>query len=65
MTVKELKLLIQDWPEEGRDGDPTEVWITTGENLSSPCVSSDRLNVRTDESGTVSYDLLLTPSNFQ
>ncbi len=64
LTVKELKKIIADWPEENRDGEPTEVWISTGIFLSSQCTSFDRLNWRTKEDGTETGDILLTPVNF-
>jgi len=48
VTVKELKDAIKDWPETGRDGEPTEVWIETGWCLTSPVVAVSRLNRRTD-----------------
>ncbi len=41
LTVRELKELLKDWPEDDVYGEPTEVWIETGVNLSSPvrCVT--------------------------
>lgn len=47
LTVAEFKKLIADWPETDIDGEPTEVWISTGVNLSSPVVEVSQLN-RTD-----------------
>ena len=44
MTVKELKKLNRDWPEEDWLGDPTEVWVETGRNLSSPVTIAGMLN---------------------
>lgn len=35
MSVKELKELIKDWPDEYESGEPTAVWIGTGQNRSS------------------------------
>jgi hypothetical protein len=45
MTVSELKELIHDWPETDATGEPTEVWIETAANKSSPvtCVSPEVL----------------------
>lgn len=60
MTVKELKEIIRDWPEIGVDGEPTEVWVTTGDMLSSPATMCVHLNSRMDvETGKISYDLLI------
>lgn len=36
MTVRELKAVIKDWPEEAENGEPTDVWMQTGRGLSSP-----------------------------
>ena len=45
MTVTELKALIQDWPETDGTGEPTEVWIETAKNQSSPVTVVSPLNV--------------------
>lgn len=63
LTVTQLKELIKDWPEVNHCGEPTEVWITTGDCLSSPCLQVELLNVRED-AGKTSADILLVPSNF-
>jgi hypothetical protein len=34
LTVKQLKELIKDWPEEYENGDETEVWIDDGPGTS-------------------------------
>jgi hypothetical protein len=36
MTVKQLKHLLQDWPEEDAGGNPTSVFIETGPGVMSP-----------------------------
>ena len=60
MTVKELKELVKDWPEEDRMGDPTEVWVETGENLSSPVTIAGTLNHRIDDKNAREWsDLIL------
>lgn len=46
MTVKELKQIIQDWPEEDIEGEPTRVWIGTGTMLSSVVTEVSPLNHR-------------------
>jgi len=46
MTVKELKQIIQDWPEEDIEGEPTKVWIGTGAMLSSVVTEVSPLNHR-------------------
>jgi hypothetical protein len=48
MTVKDLKELIKDWPEEDCHGEPTEVWMETGHCLSSPVRVACSLNYRKD-----------------
>ena len=30
MTVKELKEILKDWPDENEMGEPTEIWLETG-----------------------------------
>jgi hypothetical protein len=44
ITIKELKELVKDLPETDEYGEDFEVWIETGENLSSPCKEIWRLN---------------------
>lgn len=56
MSIRELKEIIKDWPEVSDDGDPSEVWITTGINLSSQCVRFELLN---------RSDILLVPRNYE
>jgi len=46
ITVAQLKKLLADWPEVDGDGEPTQVWIETGEMLSSPAVMACPLNRR-------------------
>ena len=65
MTVKELKELIKDWPEEDWIGDPTEVWVETGRNLSSPVTIAGSLNHRVDdETGKEWSDFILESGAF-
>ena len=62
LTIRQLKEVIKDWPEVNEyTGQECEVWITTGEGLSSPCVELEPLNRRLDDE-KVSADILLTPS---
>lgn len=51
MTVRQLKNMIAEWPEEDESGEQAEVWIETGRQLSSICIATERLNA---------VDLLLT-----
>jgi len=46
MTVKELKQLIKNWPNEDIYGEPTRVWIGTGTMLSSIVTEVSPLNHR-------------------
>jgi hypothetical protein len=62
MTIAELKAIIANWPETNQDGEPTEVWVETGNGLSSLCETLNRLNERKDRNGAIVYDLLLCPS---
>jgi hypothetical protein len=43
MTVVELKEILMDWPEADSEGEPTEVWIETGYELSSQVSDYSRL----------------------
>ena len=60
ITVRKLKGLIKDWPEEDQYGDETEVWLSTGAYTSSPLVEVCPLNLRQSEDGKVWSDLALT-----
>ena len=65
MTVKDLKNLIKDWPEEDNYGDPTEVWIETGWCTSNQVKCAGKLNSRVDEkTGKEWSDLILESSAF-
>ncbi len=46
LTVKELKEAIKDWPEIDPYGEPTEVWVETGLNLSGQVKAVWPLNKR-------------------
>lgn len=58
LTVTELKALIRDWPETDANGEPCEVWMETGENLSGMVCSVVPLNYRVGEDGRVWADVL-------
>jgi hypothetical protein len=62
VTVAELKKHIADWPETDGMGEPTEVWLETGHQLSSPCMSIELLNYRMRDDGSHTCDLLFCPS---
>lgn len=62
MTVKDLKELIKNWPETDCYGEPCEVWITTGECLSSPVSHAEVLNYR-NEDGKEWADILFSPAD--
>ena len=55
ITVKQLKEIVKDWPETDTLGEDSEVWIMTGETLSSPVVAISPLN---------SADLMLEPGGY-
>jgi len=48
LTVKELKEIIKDWPDERADGTPTEVWLANAAGVSNLAVEVSDLN-RDDE----------------
>jgi hypothetical protein len=58
LTVRELKELINDWPETDKYGEDCEVWIETGKNLSSQVTLVSPLNMR-NENGIVCADIIL------
>lgn len=60
LTVAELKRHIANWPEIDTSGEPTEVWIQSGDMLSRQCVAIEVLNLRTKEDGTETSDLLFS-----
>lgn len=63
MLVSELKEAVANWPETNHLGEPTEVWLETNSTTSSsPCMELQILNLREDEHGTRSADILLAPS---
>ncbi len=58
LSVKQLKELIKDWPETNQDGEPTEVWMALEDGSSKPVSEIAPLNVREDDSGNVTADLI-------
>lgn len=46
LTVRKLKEIIKDWPEEYETGELTEVWIETNPNESNPVMCIWPLNLR-------------------
>lgn len=60
VTVAELKRHIADWPETDASGEPTEVWLQTGDRLSRPCVAVEVLNLRRVNHDEESSDLLFS-----
>lgn len=43
LTIKELKDILKDLPENDKTGEPYEVWMMTNRGLSSPISGSDIL----------------------
>jgi hypothetical protein len=62
VTVAELKAFIADWPETDTNGEPTEVWVETGQDLTSPCTEVWPLNLRIRGDGTPTSDLCFNPA---
>lgn len=56
LTVKKLKEILKEWPDETESGEPAEVWIETGLMLSSPVVNYSRLG---------RWDILLNSNAFE
>lgn len=58
ITVRDLKRLIRDWPEEREDGTLTEVWIGEGHGkcVSNACTMIYPLNL-----DRTSADIILAP----
>jgi hypothetical protein len=48
LTIRELKEIVNKLPDSTQDGESFEVWIETGEGLSSPVTSVWSLNNRPD-----------------
>ena len=44
LTVKQLKDIIKDWPEEDHMGEDSEVFLCTGVNRSGPVTTVENLN---------------------
>lgn len=59
MTVRDLKELIKDWPEENNYGELTEVWLGDGNMHSNQVVRHSPLNVGLKDDGFAYADLLL------
>lgn len=64
ITVRKLKELTADWPEEDQYGDETEVWLSTGAHTTSPLVEICPLNKRSSEDGKEWSDLALTSAYY-
>lgn len=60
LTVRELKEIIKDWPEEDANGNPCEVWIGDKEGTSNQVKEIWPLNMRESEDGSKKWaDILL------
>lgn len=60
ITVAELKRHIADWPEMDASGEPTEVWLQSGDMASRPCVAVEVLNLRRVNDDEETSDLLFS-----
>ncbi len=61
MTIKELKDFIKGWPDIDEAGNPCEVWIETGINLSSPVTCAGPLRINK----YISADLIFKSNAFK
>ena len=59
LTVRELKELIKDWPEENMYGEPCEVWMDVGSGMTCMVVEVCPLNYR-EQDGVVWSDVLFS-----
>lgn len=60
LTVRELKKLIMDWPDEDPHGEACQVWVCDRWGLSNPVRVISPLNKRKTEDGTKEWaDLLI------
>lgn len=59
LTVRELKEIIKDWPEENEYGEPCEVWLGDGGGFSNQAREVSALNLRSNGNREWA-DLLLT-----
>jgi len=56
LTVKELKEIIKDWPEQREDGEDCQVWLGSRDGFSNEAVEVATLNLSSDGSA----DLLIS-----
>ena len=59
LTVRDLKRIIKDWPEEDENGELTEVWVGNLDGFSNVVIELSSLNKRTGDNGEEWSDLLL------
>ncbi len=60
MTVKQLKDMVRDWPEQNDAGEDNEVWVgSIGKGFTNQVVSICPLNLRYNENGNPTADILL------
>ena len=59
MTVAELREWLKEIPDRDVHGELAEVWIETGETVSSQCATAMGLNARKDEHGQWRGDVIL------
>ena len=58
LTVRELKELIKEWPETDDVNGDCEVWIDNKDGTSSPVHSIWPLNLREQDNGEYSSDII-------
>lgn len=63
LTVRALKEMLDGWPEETEDGEPTEVWIETVSGYSDAATNVEILNKRVADNGYQWYDMLISTLN--
>lgn len=59
LTVRDLKRIIKDWPEEDENGELTEVWVGKHEGWSQMVIEVSSLNKRVSDGGKKWADIIL------
>ena len=62
ITVAELKAIVNSWPETDQYGEPCEVWMECGNNLSCQVTEIVPLNYRENDDGEYWADICIGAS---
>ena len=61
ITVRDLKTILSIFPDYGKDGNENEVWLASGDGVSSMAFEFSSLNLRIDEDGRHYADVFMSP----